>query len=148
MSARLVPDAFDALRMAEGAAATLDVSEVPRFAGELERVKVALLLRVVATVSEPAVVVRVSEDRKDRSLSAEEVGRMYGRSKWWVYDHAHELPRVQLPGGRFGFSERAVERDIERRKTAGLDPGQEFIRQKIRAGGRSRARVPATEART
>jgi predicted DNA-binding transcriptional regulator AlpA len=131
-------EAFEQLRQVEEAANALQASEVPRFVGELERVKTALVLRAThreaqPEASPPSKPATVAEDRM---LTAEEVGRKLGRSRWWVYDHAPELPRVLLPGGKFGFSERQLEKWIERRTETGLDPRQELLRRRIRQGGR------------
>jgi hypothetical protein len=46
-----------------------------------------------------------------------EVAERIGRSKWWVYENKDALPIVRLPTGRYGFSEKGLERWIERRVT-------------------------------
>lgn len=129
--------AFERLHQAEEAAGGLQVSDVPRFVGELERVKTALVLRATAQAAEPLPSQPPKSEplTEDRTLTAAEVGRKLRRSRWWVYDHAEELPRVLLPGGKFGFSERRLENWLERRKTAGLDPRQEFLRRRLRESG-------------
>ena len=132
--------AFEQLRRAEEAAGSLNISEVPRFVGELERVKTALVLRATAREAEPETTPPSKQPTvvEDRMLTAAEVGQKLGRSRWWVYDHAPELPRVLLPGGKFGFSERQLENWLERRKETGLDPRQELLRRRIRRSARRR----------
>jgi hypothetical protein len=51
-------------------------------------------------------------------MTAEEVGRRLGKSKWWVYKHRDELPHSPLPGGGFTISEHSLERWITRRAKA------------------------------
>ena len=131
--------AFERLRQAEVAAGELHISEVPRFMGELERMRATLLLRATAAAAEgprPTDSAKPGPVTEDRILTAVEVGRKLGRSRWWVYDHAEELPRVLLPGGKLGFSERQFHNWIEKRKAAGLDPRQELLRRRIRESGR------------
>jgi hypothetical protein len=55
------------------------------------------------------------ETAPDRILAAEDVAKFLGRSKSWVYAHQDALrdARVNLPGLK--FSERRLERFIERR---------------------------------
>jgi predicted DNA-binding transcriptional regulator AlpA len=54
---------------------------------------------------------------QDRVIEVEDVARRLGQSKSWVYAHREELPfRLRgLPGNRLKFSERGLEKYLERR---------------------------------
>lgn len=87
--------------------------ELSIFLGDLERVRMEVLLSATALATQPA-----TGSKKDRVLSVNETAKRIGRSRWWVYANKDALPIVRLPTGRYGFSERALERWIERRASA------------------------------
>jgi hypothetical protein len=103
--------ALDAVRAA--AKEALAAGELAIFFGELERVRVEVLMAATASV-QPA----TSASNADRLLSVEQVAARIGRSRWWVYTNKDALPIVRFPTGRYGFSERGLERWIERRRSA------------------------------
>ena len=87
--------------------------EIPGFLGELERVRVSVLVSVSAVG--PAT--PVEEKRGDRLLTVAETAGRLGRSTSWVYKNKHALPIAMLPTGGYGFSEKGLERWIARRAT-------------------------------
>lgn len=55
--------------------------------------------------------------RPEGLISASEVARMAGKSRWWVYDHAGDLGAVPLGSGstpRLGFHPARVRRYLDR----------------------------------
>lgn len=91
-------------------AAALDAQaagDLPVFLGELERLRTEILISATSPPEQPL--------ERDRLLSVVEVARRIGRSQWWVYRNKDSLPIVRLPTGRYGFSEKGLERWIERR---------------------------------
>jgi predicted DNA-binding transcriptional regulator AlpA len=110
----------DLLWSLEAAAEDLPASELPALLGELERVRLSLTARLLAPASPPVPIAPTSTPAPagDRALTAEEVGRRLGKSRWWVYKHRDELPHSPLPGGGFVFSELSLERWISRRTSA------------------------------
>lgn len=103
--------ALQSVRVA--ALAAQAAGDLPVFLGELERVRVEILL----SASHPSDPLPASPNR-DRLLSVAEVAQRIGRSLWWVYRNKNALPIVRLPTGRYGFSEKRLERWIERRASA------------------------------
>ncbi|HXN77540.1 MAG TPA: hypothetical protein VN965_02065 [Candidatus Dormibacteraeota bacterium] len=101
-------EVLQALRQA-AAEAQAD-GELPIFLGELELVRMEILLSATAFAAQPA-----TGSKKDRILSVKETAKRIGRSRWWVYANKDALPIVRLPTGRYGFSEKRLERWIERR---------------------------------
>ena len=87
--------------------------ELPVFLGELELVRMEILLSVTTTAAQPA-----TPSKKDRVLSVNETAKRIGKSRWWVYANKDALPIVRLPTGRYGFSEKGLERWIVRRASA------------------------------
>jgi predicted DNA-binding transcriptional regulator AlpA len=84
--------------------------ELPIFLGELERVRIEILISVTGQPGRSS-----SGSIKDRLLSPAEAAERIGRSRWWVYQNKDALPIVRLPTGGYGFSERRLEQWIERR---------------------------------
>src|SRR5258708_7574514 len=87
--------------------------ELPVFLGELERVRIEFLLSATTLAAQPH-----AGSKKDRVLSVKETAKRIGKSRWWIYKNRGALPIVRLPTGRYGFSERGLERWIERRASA------------------------------
>ena len=104
-------EALQAIRQA--AAEAQAVGELPIFLGELELVRMEILLSATTPAAQPP-----TGWKKDRVLSVNETAKRIGRSRWWVYANKDALPIVRLPTGRYGFSERGLERWIERRASA------------------------------
>jgi len=104
-------EVLQALRQA--AAEAQAAGELPIFLGELELVRMEILLSAATLAAQPA-----TGWKKDRILSVNETAKRIGRSRWWVYANKDALPIVRLPTGRYGFSERGLERWIERRASA------------------------------
>jgi predicted DNA-binding transcriptional regulator AlpA len=96
------------------------VIELPALLGELERIRLSLTARLLAPPSPPSPITALpgKANTGDRALTAAEVGRRLGKSRWWVYKHRAELPHSPLPGGGFVFSEASLERWINRRTSA------------------------------
>lgn len=84
--------------------------ELSTFLGELERVRIEILFSATAPATQAQVGLK-----KDRVLSVNETAKRIGRSRWWVYANKDALPIVRLPTGRYGFSEKRLDRWIERR---------------------------------
>lgn len=80
---------------------------LPSFLADLERVRAEAILGGAPGASVAAL-------GPDRLLTADELARRLGKSRWWVYRQARTpdaFPfRKDLPGGRYGFSERGLER--------------------------------------
>ncbi len=100
-------DSQDLLRVLRSAAAEATASGgIPGFLADLERVRAEALMGTRAPSAAP--------EGHDRLLTAEELAGRLGKSVWWVYRQARTpdaLPfRRDLPGGRYGFSERGLER--------------------------------------
>lgn len=89
---------------------SLPREELPAFLGDLERVRVSVLIAAAPAMPEASV-----PKTPDRVLKVEETAARLGRSLSWVYKNKHALPMVSLPTGGYGFSERKLERWIERR---------------------------------
>ena len=89
------------------ALAARDAGDLPTFLGELERLRVEILLPPTNSSDPPR--------DNDRLLSVAEVAQRIGRSQWWVYANKGSLPIVRLPTGRYAFSEKRLERWIQRR---------------------------------
>lgn len=104
----------------EAAAAVLPASDLPALLGELERIRLSLTARLLSPPSPPTPIAPAVQEAHagDRALTAEEVGRRLGKSRWWVYKHRDELPHSPLPGGGFVISETSLERWIARRTSA------------------------------
>lgn len=92
---------------------------IPQLLGELERTKALLWARlsVPPEPQAPTPLPTPSPSKSDRLLTAAEAGAKLGRSKWWIYSHKLELPRVPLPGGGYGFREASLDRWIQRRSS-------------------------------
>jgi len=97
--------ALESVRAA--ALAARAAGDLPVFLGELERLRAEILISTTSPLDPPL--------EKDRILSVPEAARRIGRSPWWVYRNKNALPIVRLPTGRYGFSEKRLERWIERR---------------------------------
>ena len=99
--------------LAEVRAAAVDArdrGDLPAFLGELESVRVEVLMSLVGRLPQSS-----SDQSRDRLLTVSEVARRIGRSRWWVYQNKDSLPMVRLPSGRYGFSEHGLNRWIARR---------------------------------
>ena len=105
MSDQTRQETMESVRIAALAAEA--AGDLPDFLAELERVRVEILISATSTLDPPPA--------KDRLLSVPEAARRIGRSPWWVYRNKNSLPIVRLPTGRYGFSEKRLERWIERR---------------------------------
>jgi predicted DNA-binding transcriptional regulator AlpA len=82
---------------------------LPSFLGELERLRIEILVSLIKPSHPPP------SSKEERLLSVAEVSERIGRSPWWVYANKNSLPIVRLPTGRYAFSEKGLERWIERR---------------------------------
>jgi predicted DNA-binding transcriptional regulator AlpA len=80
--------------------------ELVSFLTELERVRLELV------VAPP---VGRSTDQRDRLLTVKEAAAKIGMSVWWVRGNKDALPIVRLSTGRYQFSEKGLEKWIERR---------------------------------
>jgi predicted DNA-binding transcriptional regulator AlpA len=100
---------LDALERAIAAAS--GPAEIRRLGAMLGDLTAALDMRIAGVGRGQAEVVL------DRILEPEEVAKRLGQSKSWVYAHQAELRelRVPMPGNRLKFSERRLEKFIERR---------------------------------
>ncbi len=109
---RTALEALEVVRKAAKEAA--EEGQLPSFLAGLEQVRVEALLGVAPRLEEP-----IAEE-KPRVLTPTQAGTVVGRSKWWIYDHRHELGSslVALPGGRFGFDEGKLRRWIQRRSAS------------------------------
>ena len=56
--------------------------------------------------------------REDRALLPEDVARLMGRSRDWVYRHRHELPTTRLSSGRWVVTEARLRRWMDARSWA------------------------------
>jgi hypothetical protein len=97
------------LLVQEVAVAARIAGELPAFFAELERVRTEVLLAQADTHAAQ------SPSRADRVLSTAQTAIRLNRSVWWVRQNKDSLPIVRLPSGRYGFSERGLERWLERR---------------------------------
>jgi predicted DNA-binding transcriptional regulator AlpA len=104
-------EVLQAIRQAAGAAQA--AGELPIFLGELELVRMEILHSATTLAAQPA-----TGSKKDRILSVKETAKRIGKSRWWVYANKDALPIVRLPTGRYGFSDKGLERWIERRASA------------------------------
>jgi predicted DNA-binding transcriptional regulator AlpA len=91
---------------------SLPRDEVTAFLGDLERVRVSVLVAATPAMSEAR---PPAEKVSDRLLTVAETAARLGRSPSWVYKNKHALPMVPLPTGGYGFSEKKLERWISRR---------------------------------
>jgi hypothetical protein len=114
-SVSVKPTPADVLRaVREVAISELAAGRLSAFLGELERLRVEILLDAVTPAS-----VRPEAapgDRKDL-LSAAQVAKRLGRSVWWVYSNKHSLPMVRLGTGGFKFDPARLDRWIARRSS-------------------------------
>ncbi len=107
MTAELRQSALESVRAAALQAQT--DGDLPVFLGELERLRVEILISATSS-PEPQL--------EDHLLSVAEVAQRIGRSRWWVYSNKNSLPIVRLPTGGYRFSEKRLKRWIERRATS------------------------------
>lgn len=49
-------------------------------------------------------------------LTAAEAAQLVGRSRWWLWKHAEEIPAVILPGGRRAYSAPRLHRWLRERE--------------------------------
>jgi hypothetical protein len=91
-------------------AAEIPREALPAFLGQLEALRVEILLAQAPTSGSPP-----PPEAPDRLLSVAETAARVGMSAWWVRQNKNALPIVRLPGGRFKFSERRLEAWIRRR---------------------------------
>lgn len=90
-----------------------DRAEIPALLGELERVRAMAWMRLSA----PHVATQAPtrpRSGKDRLLSAQEAAEILGVKPRWVYDHAEELGAQRLSDRCLRFSEKALQRRMER----------------------------------
>lgn len=108
------PELLSALRKA---VSTILREELPAFLGSIEIVKAEALARCAEKPAAPLKPppLAAAESPPEVVLTPEQVAERLGRSKWWVYDHRHELPVTRLPGRRWGVSNVKLKRWIERR---------------------------------
>jgi hypothetical protein len=88
-------------------ARSLSREQLPTFLGELERVRVEILLPPVTPVT--------NSENGDRALSPREAAKLIGRSTDWVYRHRHELPTTRLSSGRWVVSQSKLKRWLDGR---------------------------------
>jgi len=109
----VTPSQQHALESVRAAAQEALVSgELVDFLTELERVRLEL---VVAAAKAPRFEPAAQAEEPNRLLSVEEAARRIGMSRWWVRENKDALPVVRLGGGRYRFSEKGIERWIDRR---------------------------------
>lgn len=113
MSARLsdVTRRADLLGELEDLGRSIPREELPAFLGEIERVRVSILVSLSPAVPEPL----QAAGESDRLLTVAETAKIVGRSTSWVYKHRSALPIVRFPTGGYGFSAKHLERWINRR---------------------------------
>ena len=93
---------------------------------------------VVEVLLERGLVVAAPPPHEVRVLNAGEVGRLLGRRRQWVYDHADELGGFRYgagPRARLGFDRLQIERWMHEREIRRLMPN-----------GRARPRQPRGRA--
>lgn len=98
------------LLVREAALTAREAGELPQFLGELERLRVEVLLTPVA----PPVTEGLAGG--DRLLSTAETAKRLGRSEWWVRSNKTALPLVRLPTGGYGFSDAGLSKWLARRQ--------------------------------
>ena len=100
-----------ALRSLESGETPVPPEEVPNVAGLLASVQATIVLRA-ARVSAPMSVAppRTEEPQGGRFLTTAEAARLIGRSRWWLWKHASQIPAVILPGGRRAYSSARLQR--------------------------------------
>lgn len=98
--------ALDALRAA--ALEAREAGELAPFFGSVEALRVELLLAAAS----PA---HLETGEGDRLLTAQQASLKIGMSIWWIRANKDALPIVRLPSGRYAFSEKALNRWIQRR---------------------------------
>ena len=91
------------------AAATLVAGELGEFFGALERIRVGVLLALNSRAAAP------DSEKPDRLLTTADLVERTGLSAWWIRQNKDALPIVRLPTGSYRFSERGLERWLERR---------------------------------
>ncbi len=101
------------LAQLQEAAETLSPQEAPGFIGALESLKARAWARLMG--SAPAGGSREASEG-DRLLSVEEAAQMLGLSRDYLYRHAKALPFTVRLGSRLRFSERGIERYIQKRQ--------------------------------
>jgi hypothetical protein len=101
--------ALEALRaLREAGEEARAAGELVAFLIELERVRLELLIALAKPEPAPSA-------SPDRLLSAEEAAERIGMSVWWTRANRNALPIVRLPGGRYRFSAKALDRWLQRR---------------------------------
>jgi predicted DNA-binding transcriptional regulator AlpA len=112
--ARMTERVLEVLQAIRQVAATAQAAgELPIFLGELELVRMEILLSARTSAAQLD-----TGPKKDRVLSVKETAKRIGKSRWWIYQNRDALPIVRLPTGRYGFSAKGLERWIERRASA------------------------------
>lgn len=92
------------------------IEELPPIIGQLAALDAELRLRIAMHHSAPVAAHTLRDD--ERLLTASEAAERLGTTERWVRDHAHELPRVVLPGRTLRFSARRLAAFVERRTHA------------------------------
>lgn len=84
--------------------------DLPEVRGALARLDTVAVLRAGGAAAQGS----QASEGPDRLLTADELAKRLGKSVWWVYKAARRpnaLPfRRDLDGGRYGFSERGLNR--------------------------------------
>lgn len=88
--------------------ADLPDEELHEALGRLEAVKAALLTRLAGNGRQ--------DSRNRNLLTAEQAAERLGVDTRWIYRHQNELGGVKLSDRALRFSEKSVERYIERRR--------------------------------
>jgi predicted DNA-binding transcriptional regulator AlpA len=116
MSARLsdITRRADLLGELEDLGRSIPREELPKFLGEIERVRVSILVSL-SSAAVPIPVPASEERTTNRLLSVAETAARLGRSKSWVYKNRAALPIVRFHTGGYGFSAQHLERWIGRR---------------------------------
>lgn len=91
------------------AGAALVAGELAEFFGALERIRVGVLLAGNSRTVAP------EAEKSDRLLTTAQLVERTGLSAWWIRQNKDALPIVRLPTGSYRFSERGLERWLERR---------------------------------
>ena len=107
-------DLADLIATLEQAIAEVSPREAPRLLGDLERLKVSLLARMLIEQTRGN---NQTPEGEDRLLAVEEAAEKLGVPNDWLYRHAKKLPfTVRLGPRHLRFSARGIERYIRQRQ--------------------------------
>ncbi len=107
------PDLQPHLDALERAIASATPEEVPALAGELERLRISLWARVMASCDPP--LSGPSSNGHERLLTAAQAAERMGISRPWLYKNADRLPFTVRLSRRVLFSARGLEEWLRKR---------------------------------